>query len=32
VIERVSDPAALALTAGFIVVALVCFLCIPRPS
>jgi MFS family permease len=32
VIERVSDPAALALTAGFIVVALVCFLCIRRPS
>ena len=32
VIERVSDPAALALTAGFIVVAFVCFLCIRRPS
>ena len=32
VIERVSDPAALALTACFIAVALACFLCIRRPS
>jgi MFS family permease len=32
VIERVSDPAALALTAGFIAVALACFLSIRRPS
>ena len=32
VIERVSDPAALALTACFIAVAFVCFLCIRRPS
>jgi signal transduction histidine kinase len=31
VIERVSDPAALALTAGFIAVALACFLSIRRP-
>jgi MFS family permease len=32
VIERVSDPAALALTAGFIVVAFFCFLGIRRPA
>lgn len=32
VIERVSDPAALALTAGFIAVALACFLSIRRPA
>jgi MFS family permease len=32
VIERISDPAALALTAGFIAVAFVCFLSIRRPS
>lgn len=32
VIERVSDPAALALTAGFIIVAFVCFLGVKRPS
>jgi MFS family permease len=32
VIERVSDPAALALTAGFIMAAFVCFLGIRRPS
>jgi MFS family permease len=32
VIERISDPAALALTAGFIMVAFVCFLLIKRPS
>lgn len=32
VIERVSDPAALALTAGFIAVALACFLSIRRPT
>jgi MFS family permease len=32
VIERVSDPAALALTAGFIAVSLVCFLFIRRPQ
>ncbi|MBY0530348.1 MAG: MFS transporter [Xanthobacteraceae bacterium] len=32
VIERVSDPAALALTAGFIAIAFLCFLGIRRPS
>ncbi|HRF08769.1 MAG TPA: MFS transporter [Xanthobacteraceae bacterium] len=32
VIERVSDPAALAMTAGFIAVSLVCFLLIRRPQ
>lgn len=32
VIERVSDPAALGMTAGFIAVALVCFLLIRRPA
>lgn len=32
VIERVSDPAALALTAGFIALSLVCFLLIRRPQ
>jgi MFS family permease len=32
VIERVSDPAALALTAGFIAVAFVCFLFVRRPA
>ena len=32
VIERVSDPAALALTAGFITIAFVCFLLVRRPS
>ena len=31
VIERISDPAALALTAAFIMVAFVCFLFIRRP-
>jgi hypothetical protein len=31
VIERISDPAALALTAGFIAVSLFCFLLIRRP-
>ncbi len=32
VIERISDPAALAMTAGFIVVAFFCFLGIRRPG
>jgi MFS family permease len=32
VIERVSDPAALGMTAAFIAVALVCFLCIRKPA
>ncbi|MBX3522823.1 MAG: MFS transporter [Xanthobacteraceae bacterium] len=32
VIERISDPAALAMTAGFIAVAFVCFILIRRPS
>ncbi|MBX3519412.1 MAG: MFS transporter [Xanthobacteraceae bacterium] len=32
VIERISDPAALAMTAGFIVIAFICFVCIRRPS
>lgn len=32
VIERVSDPAALTMTAGFIVVAFCCFVGIRRPS
>jgi len=32
VVERVSDPAALALAAGFASIALVCFIAIRRPG
>jgi hypothetical protein len=32
VVERASDPAALALAAGFASIALVCFIAIRRPS
>jgi len=32
VVERASDPAALALAAGFALIALICFLAIRRPA